>query len=210
MVAPSFGLSIIEVCKFIADGKPRSSVWRARDKFAGLYRSISPSKELVHPVDDPNLFPPPPVPDSIISASQSFLRWAWILPPRTTICRFPRNSPVYPSNSSIRSSTMKANPSSRHLHKSRDSFLLRWFFSWQISRFEDNPDHEAAARAHCDVFTVAEVLECDFELIAAGARVGVEGRGGVVGEVFKLYFVVNGRFCHLCVVGWLWMGVLNG
>lgn len=36
MVAPSFGLSIIEVCKFIADGKPRSSVWRARDKFAGL------------------------------------------------------------------------------------------------------------------------------------------------------------------------------
>ena len=64
-----------------------------------------------------------------------------------------------------------------------------------VHHFEYDLDHQAAAGADGDFFAVAEVGERDFELVAAGAGVGVEGGGLVVGHVFDLDLVVEGHRC---------------
>lgn len=65
--------------------------------------------------------------------------------------------------------------------------------------FEYDSDGQTAAGTNGDFFAVAEVGERDFELVAAGAGVGVEGCGGVIGHVFDFNFVVEG---HCCAGGW--------
>ena len=65
--------------------------------------------------------------------------------------------------------------------------------------FEYDFDHQTAAGADCDFLAIAEIGERDFELVAAWARVGVEGCGSVIGHVFDFYFVVEGHCACLCL-----------
>ncbi|KAL8783388.1 MAG: hypothetical protein Q9213_004647 [Squamulea squamosa] len=44
-----------------------------------------------------------------------------------------------------------------------------------------------ATRTCCDVLTIAKVLEGDLELVATGARVGVEGRGGMMVPPYRKF-----------------------
>ncbi|KAL8703153.1 MAG: hypothetical protein Q9201_003657 [Fulgogasparrea decipioides] len=86
--------------------------------------------------------------------------------------------------------------SSASCHGYPSGLLLRRFLSGQIPRLKDDTDCEAATWTYCDFFTVAQVLKGYLELIAAGAGVCVEGCVWVIGEVFELNFIIDGRLGH--------------
>lgn len=66
----------------------------------------------------------------------------------------------------------------------------------------DDPDHQAAARAHGNVVgPVEKVLQCDLKAVATRARVVVEAAGRIVSHILNLDFVVDGEVffvAHRC------------
>jgi hypothetical protein len=56
---------------------------------------------------------------------------------------------------------------------------------------ENNPDHQTATRTHGDLFTVAQIVDCDLETIATWAGICVDLDIWVEGHVFDLDLIVD-------------------
>lgn len=88
--------------------------------------------------------------------------------------------------------TFKSNPPtlylplSPHHHLLLPAAQLHRLLSRQTLHLKHHPNHQAATRTNRDFLTVAQVVDPDFEAVAAGAGVVVELESGVEGHVLLL------------------------
>lgn len=59
------------------------------------------------------------------------------------------------------------------------------------NRFEDDLDHQAAARADRDLLALVQIVNSDLESVAARARIMVDLEGGIEGHVLDFYLIVD-------------------
>lgn len=63
---------------------------------------------------------------------------------------------------------------------------------------KDDPDHQTAAGAHRNFFSISEVCDPDLEAIATRARVVIDLEGFIEAHVFNLNLIVYIQIvCHL-------------
>lgn len=84
---------------------------------------------------------------------------------------------------------IQSNP--RILRFGRSSHLLYLFHCGQIIEVEDDANHQAAAGAHGNIFSVSKIRNVDLEAVAAGTRVMIEFQLGVKGQILDFNLVVD-------------------